>query len=127
MHCFQNICNSFLPDLCVRDILQHCLVMKIIMGGHIFVASEFLRQVTDQSLELFPFLKGVESVDPYFAVTLLEDSANYSHKRCLACPVWSKEPEHPVTYFQGYAAQSFERFFLFTYERHCSNYLIHIF
>src|SRR5450759_824657 len=98
MDSFQNICDSILPGPYIDNIFQHSLIMKIFMSCHVLIASEFLRQITDKSLKLFPHFLGVEPIDPDLAITLFKDTTNYSHKRRFACTIRPQKTKHTVPY-----------------------------
>src|SRR4030042_525313 len=98
--------------------------MQVLMRCHIFITAEILGKIPYKPLKFFTFFLSIKTVDPYFTVTLFQDTANYSHQSSFAGTVGSKKTEHPVSDVDRNAAQRFKRLFLFTDQRDRGNDLI---
>ncbi len=96
------------------------------MGSHVLIASEFLWQITYESLQFLSHLLGIEPIYPDFTIALFQDSADDSHQGCFPCSIRPKQSEHSVADVQRNAAQCLERFFLLPDKRYCCNYLVNI-
>ena len=63
-------------------------------------------------MQLFPFLLGIDTVNEYLPVTLLEDTADDTHQRGLTGPVRTQQTEHTRVNFHGNGIQRFKRLLL---------------
>ena len=114
---FQHIFQTFIPLLVIGQSFQDSLVIEEFPGRHILVRTEFLRQETDQALQFLPVDTGIQSVDPYTAVTLLQNTADNTHQRGFTGSVRSQQTEHTRTDLERDTPQRFERLSLFSYQR----------
>ena len=97
----KHFCDPVLAYTLVVDAFQQSLIFEKFPSREVLVGSEFLRQVTDQTLQLFPFLLGVDTVDKYLAVALLENTADDTHQRGFTRSVGTEESDHSGMDFHG--------------------------
>ena len=102
MNRFEHFCDPFAPGFGIINSFQESLIFQKLPGGQVFVSTEFLRQITDQSLQFFPFFLGIDAIegspehkylydaiDEYFSIALLEYAADDTHKGGFTCTVRS--------------------------------------
>jgi 5'-3' exonuclease len=65
MNRFEHFCDPFAPGFGIINSFQESLIFQKLPGGQVFVSTEFLRQITDQSLQFFPFFLGIDAFDEY--------------------------------------------------------------
>ena len=89
MNRFEHFCDPFAPGFGIINSFQESLIFQKLPGSQIFVSTEFLRQITDLSLQFFPFFLGIDAIDEYFSIALLEYAADDTHKGGFTCTVRS--------------------------------------
>ena len=106
---FQNLCDPVFTILLIRNIFEYRLIMEKLIGTHIFISAEFLRQITDQSLKFLTLFERIDSVDPDTAVCLFQNAADDTHQCGLACTVGAEKPEHAGANFKSGPVQCTKR------------------
>ena len=82
------------------NVFQYGDIIQKFKSGHIFIGSEFLGEITDQSLQFLAFLHKIHFVYPDGTHTPVEHTANNAHECCLTGSIGAKKTEHTALYFQ---------------------------
>ena len=75
-------------------------------------------------MEFLAFLLGVDAIDEYLAIALLEDTADDTHEGGFACTVGTQQTEHAGVDVHGDGIQRFEGLFLVADDRYFGRYTV---
>src|SRR5690606_32710037 len=109
----QRVIHPLRPLFLVHKVPDDGHIMEKVFGGEVFIHPKLLRQIADQSLQLFPLFLDVDPVDEDLSVTGFEKSADDAHERRFACAVRAQEAKHAMADVECGAFEGFERLLLF--------------